>query len=115
MDIAYPSSDTDRRTEGATRMEAKERWTVISLEGVFDIPAARFVEHSVKRLSAGDKVRIDFTRVRDFRDYGIAVLAQVLSKQDGIVVKMEGLRTHHVRLLRYFGIDSDAFRPDRAG
>jgi anti-anti-sigma regulatory factor len=93
-------------------METKGWGTVIRLEGVFDIPAARLVEYSLKRMSAGDRVRIDFTRVRELRDYGIAVLAQALSKRDGIVVKLEGLRTHHVRLLRYFGIDSDAFRPD---
>jgi anti-anti-sigma regulatory factor len=95
-------------------METKGWGTVIRLEGVFDIPAARLVEYSLKRMSAGDRVRIDFSGVRELRDYGIAVLAQALSKGSGIDVKLEGLRTHHVRLLRYFGVDADAFRPEPA-
>jgi anti-anti-sigma regulatory factor len=86
-------------------------WEVIRLEGVFDLPAARLLQLALKRTPAGEQVTIDFTNVRDFHDYGIAVLAQTLARRDGVIVKLEGLRTHHVRLLRYFGIDADTFRP----
>jgi hypothetical protein len=91
-------------------MEANGTGRVIRLEGVFDLPAARLLQLTLKGLRAGEQVRIDFTRVREFRDYGVAVLAQALTRRDGVVVTLEGLRTHHVRLLRYFGVDADAFR-----
>ena len=89
-----------------------QREAIIRVEGSLDLPAARFVEHSLKRMSVGDRVRIDFTRVRQFHDYGIAVLAQALKKHEAIVVRLDGLGMHQVRMLRYFGVDSEAFRRD---
>lgn len=85
--------------------------TVISLEGTFDLPSARLVEHALRRLGPGDRVRIDFTRVRQLHDFGIAVLAQALKRSEAVAVRLEGLGTHHVRLLRYFGVSADVFRP----
>ncbi len=84
---------------------------VIRLEGTFDLPSARLVEHSLKRLRPGDRVRIDFTSVRQFHDFGVAVLAQALKQSEALVVNVEGLGTHHLRLLRYFGVSPDVFRP----
>jgi hypothetical protein len=94
-------------------MDATGSENVIRLEGVFDIPAARLLQLTLKGLRSGEQVRIDFTRVREFRDYGVAVLAQALTGRDGAMVTLEGLRTHHVRLLRYFGVDAEAFRTGR--
>ncbi len=93
-------------------MEGQRNGTVLRVEGAFDLSAARLVEHTVKRLGAGEQVRIDFTRVRQFHDFGIARLAQVLLRHSAVTVKLEGLRMHQVRLLRYFGVDPDTFRPD---
>lgn len=87
--------------------------TTIRLEGTFDLPSARLVEHALKRTTPGDRVRVDFTRVRQFHDFGVAVLAQALKNSEAIVVRVEGLGTHHVRLLRYFGVSSDVFRAPR--
>lgn len=81
---------------------------VISLEGTFDLPAARLLENSLKR-SAGGAVRVDFTRVRAFNDFAVAVLAQAL-KRHGDGARVQGLSLHQVRLLRYFGVDPDVFR-----
>lgn len=99
------------------RVESGRPATVIRLEGTFDLPAARLVEHSLRRMSAGDEVFIDFTRVRNFNDFGVAVLAQALKAAGGVEARLEGLRMHQVRLLRYFGIGPEAFRsePHRGG
>lgn len=82
----------------------------IRLEGTFDLPSARLVENSLKRMHPGDEVRVDFTRVREFNDFAVAVLAQALRNAGALEVKVEGLGTHHVRLLRYFGVSPDVFR-----
>jgi anti-anti-sigma regulatory factor len=87
----------------------EQRETVLRLEGEFDLPAARMLKTLLGGLEAGSKVRIDFGRVRRLHDYGIAVLAQALTRLDGATVKLDGLGTHHVRLLRYFGVDASAF------
>jgi hypothetical protein len=93
-------------------MDTPRRETVIRLDRAFDLPAARMVEHTLRRMAAGDRVRIDFGRVQQFHDFAVAVLAQALAGRRGVVVKVEGLRMHQVRLLRYFGVDADAFRPE---
>ncbi len=93
--------------------DKNQRVSVLRLEGEFDLPAARMLEHSLRGFHSGDTVRIDFSRVRRMHDYGIAMLAQALTKLDHATVKLEGLGTHHVRLLRYFGVDARLFRPDR--
>lgn len=88
---------------------------VIRLEGTFDLPAARFLENSLKR-SAGSAVRVDFTRVRAFNDFAVAVLAQALTRHGVEGTRVQGLSLHQVRLLRYFGVDADVFRAgDGAG
>ncbi len=87
---------------------------VIRLEGTFDLPSARLVENSLKRMRAGQRVRVDFTRVRDFHDFAVAVLAQALKRPGAPDAKLEGLRLHQVRLLRYFGIGPEVFRADGA-
>lgn len=91
--------------------------TTIRLEGTFDLPSARLVENTLKREGRGRRVRVDFTRVRQFHDYGVAVLAQALrrSEVEATDVRVEGLGTHHVRLLRYFGVRADVFRAARGG
>lgn len=104
-------------TGGGAAMDRREgsQPTVIRLEGTFDLPSARLVENSLKRQGPGDRVRVDFTRVREFHDFGVAVLAQALRSSEAMEVRVEGLGTHHVRLLRYFGVRPDVFRAARRG
>ena len=90
-----------------------QRDSVIRPEGELDLPAARMLEHSLRGFKAGDRVRIDFSGVRRLHDYGIAWLARALTNLDAVTVSIEGLGTHHVRLLRYFGIDAKVFRRAR--
>jgi hypothetical protein len=79
--------------------------TIIKMEGVFDVPAAQRVARELATAGEGE-VRIDLTRVREFHDFGIALLARELAGRDHTSVS--GLSQHHVRLLRYLGIDSGA-------
>jgi anti-anti-sigma regulatory factor len=90
---------------------ARASRAVIRLEGTFDLPAARLLENSLQRIVSKGGVRIDFTGVRHFNDFAVAVLAQALKSAEG-GVKVAGLSPHQVRLLRYFGIDPAVFRAD---
>jgi hypothetical protein len=82
--------------------EQRER-TVIQLEGVFDVPAARRLAIELDEAHYGE-VRIDMTRVREFHDFGVALLAQTIAGRRSPTAVI-GLHDHHLRLLRYLGID----------
>jgi hypothetical protein len=83
---------------------------VIHLEGNFDVPAARLLQNSLRGL--GDAtVHVDFTRVRQFNDFAVAVLAQALTCPGAAPARVSGLRLHQVRMLRYFGVGPEVFRP----
>jgi anti-anti-sigma regulatory factor len=77
---------------------------VIRVDGVFDVPAAQQVAKTVA--GASREVAIDLSQVREFHDFGVAVLAQALTESSRRVA-VRGLRQHHVRLLRYLGVDAD--------
>ena len=49
-------------------------------------------------------VVVDFSRVSEFVDYGIAVLATAMLALDK-QLELRGLRQHQERLFRYFGVD----------
>lgn len=85
-----------------TVSEERER-TVIRLEGVFDVPAARRLTAELDR-AAFDDVRIDLTRVREFHDFGVALLGQTIAGRRAPTAVL-GLQEHHLRLLRYLGIE----------
>jgi len=76
---------------------------LIQAEGTFDVPAAERVARQLME-AAGLQVRIDLTQVRDFHDFGVAVLARALATRRQVDVR--GLRTHQIRLLRYLGIEA---------
>ena len=82
--------------------EERER-TLIMLEGVFDVPAARRLAEELDEARYGE-VRIDMTRVREFHDFGVALLAQTIAGRRSPTAVL-GLHDHHLRLLRYLGID----------
>jgi hypothetical protein len=86
-------------------MRAETR-TVIRMDGVFDAPAARRLASSLEDMRFAD-VRIDLTGVREFHDFGVALLAQSLSGRRAPTAVI-GLQEHHLRLLRYLGIDCGA-------
>lgn len=79
---------------------------IIRRDGVFDVSAAHEVALRLAAAHAGAEVRIDLTHVREFHDFGVAVLAQALAACPARVA-VHGLRHHHRRLLRYLGIATD--------
>lgn len=86
---------------------------VIHREGTFDIPAAQ----EVARALAGAphfEVCLDLSRVREFHDFGLALLAQALAGRSP-PVRVLGLRQHQLRLLRYLGVEAAGRERDAAG
>ena len=77
--------------------------TVMRLEGVFDVAAAKQVASRLDEAGFA-QVRIDMTRVREFHDFGVALLAQTIATRRAPTAVL-GLREHHLRLLRYLGIE----------
>jgi anti-anti-sigma regulatory factor len=79
---------------------------IISLEGVLDGVAALRVEEELLRAQPGDRLLVDMTQVREFHDFGVAVLGRALSRTRADV-RLRGLRQHQIRVLRYFGVDAE--------
>jgi hypothetical protein len=84
-------------------MSTRAEQVVIRLEGVFDAAAAQRLSTAIET-AQGDEIKVDLSDVREFHDFGIAMLARALQSRDHVAVS--GLRHHQLRLLRYFGIDA---------
>ena len=98
--------------EGVHPAGGEHTQRVIRVEGTLDLPAARRVAEALVAARDGELVEVDLTRVREFHDFGVAVLAQALASGRARVA-VRGLQNHHVRLLRYLGVDTRAdLRPD---
>jgi anti-anti-sigma regulatory factor len=93
-----------------TRNRSKRGELLIELDGVFDVPAAKRLGRELERVGRGGAVRIDVARVSFFEDFGLALLAQALGETRAGRVALLGLRTHQVRILRYFGLDPTRLR-----
>src|SRR6185436_14646405 len=88
----------DRR---ARSIQAARTMIVINVEGNFDRAAAESLRRSLDALDGDADVVLDFSRVAQFRDLAIDVLARGL-KAHSITVR--GLAGHQERMFRYFGI-----------
>ena len=56
--------------------------------------------------AGGGEIHVDLTHVREFHDFGVALLARELARHER--TRVSGLRQHHLRLLRYLGLDAGA-------
>jgi hypothetical protein len=79
--------------------------SVYRVEGPFDLAAARGVVEHLRAASGTARVRIDLTRVTEFHDHAVALLARALEAGDGGRTRLVGLRTHQLRLFAYLGVD----------
>jgi anti-anti-sigma regulatory factor len=79
--------------------------SLIRVSGAFDGLEARRLEVMLVGAEPGVRLRLDLTQVREFHDFGIAVLAQALTRCKAQVILL-GLRQHQIRVLRYFGVDT---------
>jgi STAS domain len=76
---------------------------VIEMNGTFDVPAAERI--ALALAEAGEReVSVDLSRVRDFHDHGVAMLARALTGHRRVQVR--GLSHHQLRLLRYLGVET---------
>jgi hypothetical protein len=74
------------------------------MDGTFDVPAAMRVAEVLADTACDLDVRIDLTHVREFHDFGVAVLAKALAGREHVDVR--GLRIHQMRLLKYLGVST---------
>ncbi|HTT71107.1 MAG TPA: STAS domain-containing protein [Anaeromyxobacteraceae bacterium] len=75
--------------------------TVIRLQGVFDATAAERLGTALAAAGPQARLEVDLSQVQEVHDSALAGLAPLLSR----AVALRGLRLHHIRLLRYFGVD----------
>lgn len=75
----------------------------IRIDGVFDVPAAQRLAGVLAEV-AGRGVHVDLEQVREFHDLAVVHLARLLAGREQITVS--GLSQHHLRLLRYLGLDA---------
>lgn len=80
---------------------------LIRLADPFDGIAARRLEKWLARAKPGMCLRVDLTRVREFHDFAIAVLAQAMARCEAHVTLL-GLGLHRIRPLRSFDVSTAA-------
>ncbi len=86
---------------------------LIRMDGVFDSDAARAIQDRIAGSDEGTEIYIDLSRVRDFHDRAVAVLAEVIAAS-AARVSVRGLRQHQYRMLRYLGVPGAALDPGLA-
>jgi hypothetical protein len=81
---------------------------LLEIDGTFDAIVAWDVRRRLRALPPDAHVVLDFTRVKEFLDLGVAVVAPWLVEHGHPRVTLRGLRQHQRRMFRYFGVDLDA-------
>jgi hypothetical protein len=73
----------------------------LALDGVFDKRAAQRVQEALEMVKPGGTMDVDLTRIRDFHDVGLGILARtILSSRELVNLDVRGLRDRQHRLLR---------------
>lgn len=86
--------------------ETTDGRVLLRITGRFDPASALLLERELVKEEDTGEVVLDFASVDELGDASVAVLSHVLrSSQRSLRVR--GLRRHHERLLRYFGIELD--------
>lgn len=101
--IPSPSGGAPEAPGAAAEREGDR--LIFRMSGVFDRASAWKLRESIERES-GSELLLDFSRVRDVSDLGVAVLAHGLSRRQERVL-FRGLRQHELRILRYCGVAVD--------
>ena len=91
------------------QLEEKGNKVFVKLEGTFDGRTALELRKVLDALSKREVV-LDFTKVRHFVDFAVAVLTRELDRQR-LDVQLRGLPTHHERVFRYFGFGTGQATP----
>ena len=83
---------------------------VIRMDGAFDIDSVNVIRSRIEALPGDAEVYVDLSRVREFHDRAVAMLADVLAVARARV-SVRGLRQHQYRMLRYLGVVPSALDP----
>jgi hypothetical protein len=78
---------------------------VLSFSDRFDAAEGWRLHDVLAKLEPGTRVTLDFSKVRDFHDFAIALLARDLESLSGRI-RTRGLCQHQLRMLRYFGVET---------
>ena len=95
-----PACSLEREVIGAT--------AYYRISGSFDGSSAWDLSALLSSESLADVV-VDFSQSSEFVDYGIAVIASAVASSPRRI-ELRGLRQHHERLFKYFGVDPAAPR-----
>jgi anti-anti-sigma regulatory factor len=91
--------------------ERSDDRTTIRVSGCFDRGSAMELRQRIER-EAAPEVVLDFSLVGEFADLAVAALAAGLAGRR-CRLALRGLRTHQLRIFRYFGVDPDALDAPR--
>lgn len=83
---------------------------VIRMDGAFDIDSVQLIRSRIEALPGDAEVYVDLSRVREFHDRAVAMLADVV-KPARARISVRGLRQHQMRMLRYLGVAPGALDP----
>ena len=100
----------DRDLDSKTMIPVQPGSLVIRMDGAFDIDSVNIIRSRIEPLSGDAEVYIDLSRVRDFHDRAVAMLAEVLAVARARI-SVRGLRQHQYRMLRYLGVMPSALDP----
>lgn len=77
---------------------------ILRFEGEFAAPDAWRLHEVVGAAPALATVVLDFTQVRHFEDFAVALMAPDLVATSGLRIRVRGLGLHQQRILEYFGV-----------
>ena len=80
---------------------------LLPITGRFDPASALLLERELVKEDETEEVVLDFASVDELGDASVAVLSHVPRSAHARSLRVCGLRRHHERLLRYFGIELD--------
>lgn len=87
--------------------ETTDGRVLLRITGRFDPASALLLERELVKEDETEEVVLDFGSVDELGDASVAVLSHVLRSAHSRSLRVRGLRRHHERLLRYFGIELD--------
>jgi ABC-type transporter Mla MlaB component len=77
------------------------------MDGAFDITSVQAIRDRIAALPVNAEVYLDLSRVREFHDSAVALLAEVIPLAKARI-SVRGLRQHQYRMLRYLGVTPSA-------
>ncbi len=86
---------------------------VIRMDGACDIDSVDAIRSRIEALPDDAEVYVDLSRVREFHDRAVAMLAEVIGAA-AARISVRGLRQHQYRMLRYLGVMPSALDPGLA-